>query len=67
MENIIDENHFYASISDNSLKVYALNAIYQPAFECNIEGTKFYLTLIRIVNDDFILLRNDYVMEDNIC
>ena len=56
MENIIDENHFYASISDNSLKVYALNAIYQPAFECNIQGTKLYLILIRIVNDDFTML-----------
>ena len=67
MENIIDENHFYASISDASLKVYALNAIYQPAFECNIDGIKLYLTLIRIVNDDFVVLRNDYVFEDNFC
>ena len=71
IENIIDENHFYASINDekNKLTITALNANYEPAFNCILENTDIYFTvsLIRIVNDDFIIIKSDYIIEDDFC
>ena len=69
MENILDENHFYASISkeENKLNIKALNANYEPAFECFLEDTEFIVTLIRIINDDFVIINKDYEIEDDFC
>ena len=72
MENIIDENHYYASISEDGteLKILALNANFEPSFDCitNEESDKYFsIALIRIINDDFIILKNDYVITDDFC
>ena len=71
IENIIDENHFYASINheDNILNIKSLNANYEPAFNCYLVDNDIYfnIVLIRIINDDFIILKNDYEIIDDYC
>ena len=72
IENIIDENHYYASISDDGTKITinALNANYEPAFNCITEdGSEGYfsISLIRIINDDFIILKTDYDISVDFC
>ena len=72
IENIIDENHYYASISEEGaqLKIIALNANYEPSFNClTKDGSDSYfsISLIRIINDDFTILKNDYIITDDFC
>ena len=68
IENILDENHFYASISDNILSIKALNANYEPAFQCEfIDYENFNIALIRIINDDFHILKTDFEIIDDFC
>ena len=70
VENIIDENHFYASISkeENILTIKSLNANYEPAFNCEIlDFESFSVSLIRIINDDFIILKTDFEIIDDFC
>ena len=64
--NILDENHFSVKFENNKLKITPLNANYEVPDKTNIIATDFDVSLIRIINDNFKIIKNDFKVEANL-
>ena len=62
---ILDENHFYASISEHTLSIKALDDNYYFIDKTQITPNDFDVALIRIVNDDFVMLANNFNIKED--
>ena len=58
--NILDENHFSVKYEENKLSISPLNANYEKAVKYYLNIVDFDVVLIRIINDDFIILKKDF-------
>ena len=63
---ILDENHFYVSKSDNTLNIKALDDNYKFIDKTQITPNDFDVALIRIINDDFVILTNDFTVKEDL-
>ena len=66
MTNILDENHFSVKIEDNKINISPLNANYEKSAKYNINSLDFDITLVRILNDDFVILQKDIKVNENL-
>ena len=64
--NILDENHFSVKHETNKLIITPLNANYKTANNFNLKNSDFDVSLIRIINDDFKILKKDFVISDDL-
>ena len=62
---ILDENHLYASKSQNTLYIKALDDNYNFIDKTQITPNDFDVALIRIVNDDFVMLTNNFIIKED--
>jgi hypothetical protein len=58
--NILDENHFSVKYDSNKLTVTPLDANYEKANNYKLDTSDFDVALIRIINDDFKIIKNDF-------
>ena len=66
ISNILNENHFSVKHEENKLTITPLNANYESAVNYDINKADFDISLIRIVNDNFEIIKNDFDIEDNL-
>ena len=62
---ILDENHFYVSESGNKLNIKALDDNYDITTKTQITTNDFDVALIRILNDDFVMLKNNFTIKED--
>ena len=62
---ILDENHFYATKGENELVIKALDDNYEEATS-QVLKNDFDVSLIRLINNDFVVLKNDFVVDENL-
>ena len=63
---ILDENHFIVKRSNNKLTIKALDDNYKGVSKSQVSASDFDVSLIRILNDDFVVLKNDFTVEDDL-
>jgi len=66
LSNILDENHFYVKHDSGSLTITPLNANYESALNFNLNIKDFDAALIRIINDDFVIIKNDFEINEDL-
>jgi len=67
ISNILDENHFIVKHNNEELKIIPLNANYESEeIQFNLHTSDFDVSLIRIINDDFEIIKNDFAVSDNL-
>ena len=67
MSNILDENHFRVEYSKELLKIIPLNANYESEdIKFDLNTSDFDVSLIRIINDDFQVIKNDFGIPDDL-
>jgi hypothetical protein len=66
ISNILDENHFYVKHDSGSLTITPLNANYESALNFNLNNKDFDAALIRIINDDFVIIKNDFEVNEDL-
>ena len=66
VSNILNENHFSVKYETNKLTITPLNANYESAVNYDISKDDFNACLIRIINDDFEIIKKDFTIEENL-
>ena len=67
MSNILDENHFRVEYSKELLKIIPLNANYESEdIKFDLNTSDFDVSLIRIINDDFQVIKNDFGIPEDL-
>ena len=63
---ILDENHFYVSKSENTLTIEGLDDNYDLIDKTLITLNDFDIALIRIVNADFVMFENYFIIKEDL-
>ena len=63
---ILDENHFSVKKNGNSLDITTFDDNYKSIDNTGVSSKDFDVALIRIVNDDFVTLRNGYIVSNGL-
>ena len=64
--NILNENHFYVKYSSNTLTISPLNANYESIQKYILNSSDFDVSLIRIINDDFEIIKKDFIINNDL-